>query len=143
MNKIMIKLQEFIKWFVFITTGILIVCAVCFSLSPEGKVIPGITLWEILLSGLLTSAITTFFLSREALDKWNVIVVFILHYIFLDMAMFACGVWFGWMSLDFTGVFSMSLSVAGVYLFTFAVNYFLDVQQADAINRKLKEKYKE
>ncbi len=143
MSKIMVRLQEFIKWFVFITTGILIVCAVGFSFSPDGTAIPRITLWEILLSGLLTSIITTIFLSREALDKCGLILVFFLHYIFLDITMIVCGSYFGWMNFDLGGAAGMSVSVGGVYLFTSAVNYVLDVQQADAINRKLKEKYKE
>lgn len=142
MNKITAKLQEFIKWFVFITTGILIVCAVNFSVFSDGEDIPDDTLWQILLAGLVTAVITVFFDLREIFDKRNSFFMLFLHYGFLDAAMILCGGWFGWMCFDLEGIVMMSVSVAGVYVFTFAVNYVLDRQQADAINRKLKEKYK-
>ena len=46
-------ISSFIKWYFYITTGILFVCAINMTLSREEN-IPSDTLWKILLSGFLT-----------------------------------------------------------------------------------------
>lgn len=133
----------FIRWFVVITTGILIICAVNFTVFGEGD-IPASILWDILVSGLATTAVTVIFWSREEAKKGGIgHLVMFFHYICLCVVMVIFGTKFGWMELNVPGILMMVLSVAGVYFFSYTVNYILNVQKANAMNQKLKEKYGE
>ena len=132
-------LTDFIRWFLYITTGILIICAVNFSIA-HASVIPVQTLWWILLSGFLTTAVTVFFF-RLIMGVSNMTVInCLLHYLSLCAVMIPCGCRFGWMDFDVQGIVMMMLSVAGVYLLSIAVYCWIDLKQAEEINRKLKER---
>lgn len=133
--------SEFIRWFVAITTGVLMICAVDFALFNKGD-IPKTTLRDILLSGLATTAVTVIFWKIKDVKKGeSELAAMLLHYLCLCVVMVIFGTKFGWMELNFSGILMMALSVAAVYIFSFVVNYLLDVQQANVINQKLKEKY--
>lgn len=133
-------ISSFIKWYFYITTGILFVCAINITLSREAS-IPSHTLWKILLSGFLTTVVTMFFLFRESDSKFVMIYRMILHYLALSIVMILSGRWFGWLEFDISGIVIMLLSVAGIYLLTFFVYYILDRKEALEINQKLNEKY--
>lgn len=132
--------RDFIKWFLYITVGILVVCAVNFALSGSDT-IPMMTLWQILLSGGLTTLVTMLLYPRESGKKSAVFVGCLIHYAVLCVVMIVCGYWFQWLSLDAEGICMMCLSVAGVYLLAFTAYYILDLRQAKKINQRLKEKY--
>lgn len=128
--------RDFIKWFQYITIGVLIICAANFALSGTDT-IPMMTLWQILLSGFLTTLITMLFYSgkRVTYIKCGI------HYVILCGVMIPCGYWFGWLSFNVAGICMMLLSVAGVYLLAFVAYYLIDLKQAKKINQRLKEKY--
>lgn len=133
-------LGEYIKWYMYITTSILIVCAVLFHISGE-ETIPVETLWQILLSGFLTTLVTVLPIFRECSRKSTAIIKHILHYVLLCAVMFLCGKWFGWMDFELEGIAMMAGAVAVVYLLSFGAYYMIELKQASDINRKLKEKY--
>ena len=128
--------RDFIKWFQYITIGVLIVCAVNFSLSGADT-IPLMTLWQILLSGFLTTLITMLFYSgkRATYMKCGI------HFVVLCGVMIPYGYWFGWLSFNAAEICMMILSVAVVYLLAFVAYYLIDLKQAEKINQRLKEKY--
>lgn len=134
------KIADYVKWFLYITTGILIVCGVNMEMMGM-DMIPLKTLWQILLSGFLTTAVTVLLLPTELAGKVETCVKFLLHYVSLCIVMILCGNWFGWLDLDFKGILMMVVSVAGVYLLAFAAYYLIELRQANRINQKLKEKY--
>ena len=134
------NLQFFIKWYVYITTGILIVCAVNFTLETDAP-IPGSTLWKILLSGLLTTFVTVILLPKESTTSLRFFLRMFLHYAALCLVMVICGKWFHWLQYTPSGIGKMTLSVAAVYGLTAGTYYLLEVKQANAINQKLKERY--
>ncbi len=133
-------LKDFIKWYFYITTGILFVVAGNLALVGAEK-IPGNTLWQILISGFITTLVTVTLLPREGKSKVPEWFGIILHYLGLCVTMVISGYWFGWINLNPAGICLMMVSVALVYIIVFGVYYLLDVKQADEINRKLKEKY--
>lgn len=134
--------KDFVKWFLYITMGILIVCAVNFQLADVGS-LPKETLWQILLSGFLTSGITALLYPRAGMNKCMFWVRIGIHYLALCIIMILCGHWFGWLDFDFGGIMMMVLSVAAVYVLTFVIYYLIDLKRADEINQKLKERYGE
>ncbi|MCI7322278.1 MAG: DUF3021 domain-containing protein [Lachnospiraceae bacterium] len=135
-------LKDFVKWFLYITMGILIVCAVNFQIA-DAESIPKETLWQILLSGFLTTGITVLLYPRNGSNKSTFWVEILAHYLALCIIMILCGYWFGWLDFDLGGIVMMVVSVAAVYGITFLIYYLIDLKQADEINQKLKEKYGE
>lgn len=92
-------LKKFIRWFLYITTGILIVTCIIFALYDE-EALPKNTLWHILLSGFLTTGVTVLFRPEEVSSKRRTIIGAILHYISLCVVMIICGKWFGWIQFN-------------------------------------------
>lgn len=134
------KVYELIKWFLYITPGIVFVYAVNIEISGD-TVIPAKRLWQILLSGFLTALITTLLVPRKENKKLTIFVEGLLHYTVLSIIIISCGCWFGWISFDIAEIVMLLVSVAVVYLMVFFVYYLIDVKQAKEINQKLKEKY--
>lgn len=133
--------KDFVKWFFYITTAVLIICAFHFGVS-EGDVIEKDTLWQILLSGFLTAGVTVFLLPRDN-RVIRPLAQFFVHYAALSAVMLVCGHWFGWLEYNVAGIAMMLVSVAVVYLICFGIYYLIDLREADKINRRLKEKYGE
>lgn len=136
---------EFLKYFVIITTGVLLMCAVNVSMSENhGESLAlDVTLWQILGAGAVTAFVTALVYKRECNTKKQFIAMGMIHYILICVIMVTLGVLFGWMDLNIGGIIMMTVSAALVYLFTYAVRYFSDMRQADEFNRALKEKYKD
>lgn len=134
------KILEFIRWFFYITTCVLFVCAANIQISGN-ETVPAITLWQILLSGFFTALVTVILRPGEQ-DVGRIgVIKIIVHYFALCGVMIGCGCRFGWMDLNLNGILMMVVSVAVVYLMVFLAGYWLDKKQADEINKKLKGKY--
>lgn len=135
------RIKDFVQWFVYITSGILIVCAVNFSLYGDGT-IPCYTLWEILLSAFLTTFVTVLLMPDGKTGIKHMILGRMFHYICLSVVMIGCGTLFGWMNINIEGIVMMLVSVGCVYLFSFGIGYLLDKKIADDVNRALQERRK-
>lgn len=136
------KLGEYIKWYFYITTSILLVTAVIFKIyNPE--TLPGNTLWQILLSGFLTTTVTVFIVFIDCKSFVQSLIKYLCHYAALCAIMIFCGKKFGWINLDLPGTAMMAGAVAVVYLLSLGAYYIIDLRQADLINKRLKEKYEE
>ena len=131
--------SDFIKWFMYINTGILIVVAINFPLAGVDSM-PINTLWKIMFSALVTTLVTVCFCPREE-RKVKMPLQYIVHYLTLCAVMIFVGSVFGWIRFNFGGIIMMMIDVALVYAIAFVVYYMLDIRQADVINKKLKEMY--
>lgn len=136
----MVKVYDFVRWFLYITTGILVVCALNLTIMGADR-IPTEFLWDILAAGFLTALVTVFLEPGEHEKKTVTFMRYLIHYAALCLVMIVCGSKFGWMKLNSAGIAMMMVSVAAVYLFTFGSHYIIDMKRADEINKKLKEKY--
>lgn len=134
------RLGIFVKWFLYITVGIFLVCGLAYTLEGSES-IPVNVFWKILLSGFVTTLVTVFFRCWEEESQTKVWVRIVCHYIALCVVMSVLGMWFGWIEAALTGVGKMAVYVGVVYLLAFGAYYIIDLRQADAINKKLQEKY--
>ena len=137
--------REFVKWFLYILPGIIVVCGIGYTLDGAETVSVNV-LWKILFSAFVTALLTT--LMHVMLIKPNeeegrlaAYLKLAIHYILLCAIMSFLGAWFGWIDFGVRGVLAMALYVGGVYLIACTVYYIIDVKQADIINKKLREKY--
>lgn len=136
------KLTEFVKWFIYITTCILIVFAANVSIAGD-ETIPAGTLWQILMSGFVTAGVTVFLRPSGRGNVWGDVIRIIVHYIILCVIMIGYGCFFGWMHFRVRSIIMMMISVAAVYFLVCLSGYWIDRKQADEINRKLRGKYSE
>lgn len=135
-------IRKFLRWFFYITTAVLIICAFHFGVSGD-ETLPKDTLWQILLSGFLTAGVTVLLYPREGYKGGRFLWHCVLHYAVLCAVMVVSGHQFGWLEYNAGGITMMLASVAVVYLICFGVYFLIDLRHADAINRKLREKYGE
>ena len=135
-------LKDFVRWFFYISTAVLFICAVDFSLWG-GDLIPKSTLWQILLSGFLTAALTVLLFPGEGGSRARIFFQCLAHYGALCAVMIVSGHQFGWLEYSFGGIAMMLVSVAGVYVICLGLHYLVDLRYADKINRRLQEKYGE
>ncbi len=136
------SISEYIKWFVYITIGIFLVCAISFTLAGETEIPVG-TLWKVMLEGLVATLVTVPLQPQEGDGSGKAWAKLVLHYLSLCVIMFGFGVWFGWVLFSVKGVIVMSVDVAIVYALCTATYYLIDVRQAKGINKVLQEKYGE
>ncbi len=133
-------LVNFVKWFLYITVGIFIVCGISYRITGLETVTVDV-FGMILLSAFFTTLVTVLILPREEDGKGKFCVKLALHYIMLCVIMSFLGAKFGWIYFDLTGIGMMAIDVGLVYLLVFIAHYIIDIKQADEINRMLQEKY--
>lgn len=135
-------LSNFVKWFLYITTGITIICGINYTLAGVETVAADI-FWKILFCGFATTLVTVLLLPKEEDGRRKSYIKFVLHYIMLCIVMIPVGVWFDWISFSLSGVLIMAADVGGVYIAALLAYYLIDCRQAEEINKGLKEKYGE
>lgn len=131
-------ISEFIKYFCFITTGILIISGI--TVVNYDEIPPEICL-QIVLSGAITALVTTIFLTGEPKSKKDMLCRMGLHYISLCVIMIIMSFSFGWMERSIGGAVSMIVSVAIVYIFTTIAYVFTSRKEVREINEALQKKY--
>lgn len=134
------KIREFFLWFTTITTGILLICAIQFSLQP-GAALPQNMLWHVLLSGGCTAAATTLLLPHDDCSKTRFILGIIVHFLVLCVIMVFFGTRFRWISFTVEGVLGMVFCVAFVYGFTVICTIISHKREAEEFNAALQKKY--
>ena len=134
------KIGEYVKWYVYITTSILMVEALIFWLYGAEK-LPGETLWQIMVSGLATTLLTVVMTYVDTKTTAGSIFKYAGHYAALCVVMIVLGGWFGWINLNVRGIALMMGAVAAVYVLAFGAYYIIDLRSAKQINQRLKEKY--
>ncbi len=133
-------LGNFIKWFLYITVGILIVCGISYRMAGKETVTVDV-FWMILLSAFVTTLVTVLLLPKEEDGKVKSGIRFVLHYSVLCVIMCFLGERFGWRDFNLAGVVGMIIRVGLVYLLAFMAYYIIDIKQASDINKMLQEKY--
>ncbi|MGN0669926.1 MAG: DUF3021 domain-containing protein [Oscillospiraceae bacterium] len=137
-------LKEFVTYFVYITTGILLVSGTVIAFcSGEGYVLPKTILLDVALAGGVTALVTTLIYRREPATRTEFVILTIVHYIVLCGVMVFMGTMFGWIDWEILDIIIMCGYVAIVYLFTFFSRMFTAKRDADELNKALKSKYRD
>lgn len=131
-------ISEFIKYFCYITTGIVIVSGI--SVLQYEK-INSITIIQTVLAGAITALVTTILLAGEPKSKKDILFRMGLHYILLCVIMVIIGFSFNWISKDIFGVIFMVISVGVVYVFVTISYVFTSRKEVNELNKALIEKY--
>lgn len=131
-------ISDFLKWFLIINTGIMLVVWVCIFKydSIWTSIIP-----QIFCASFLTSLVTTAFFSINTKKPMSVpirVLLSIAHYLVLCVIIMTLGTLFNWFELSLSGCFTVILSVAAVYFITAVISYLLSKSEADEMTKALK-----
>lgn len=132
-------ITDLIRYFVYITTGILFVF-IAMLLIEGGSGVSTQTLIRIPCAGLATALITAVIYSREAVKKKELYIRISVHYILLCITMIALGTAFKWVNFNLAGIMTIVISTAAIYAFTFAGAYLSSKSEAEKLNKALKSK---
>lgn len=135
-RKMMKRLSVFVKYFTFITTGVLIANAIVYN-AYNITSIHASDLWKILLAGAVTALVTVAFHTDSTGEKEVAPLMMLCHYATICVVMVIMGTWFGWMKLNALGILVMCVTVAAVYGFTYLMSYLTGKRDADEINKAL------
>ena len=134
-------ITDLIRYFVYITTGILFVFIVILLIEDSGSISTK-TLIQIPCAGLVTALVTVIIYSREAVMKKEFYFRIAIHYLLLCVIMTIFGTAFEWVRLDLAGVMTIVIATAAIYAFTFAGAYLSSKSEAEKLNMALKNKRK-
>lgn len=132
-------IKEYIKWFVIINTGVVLIVAI--NMRGYGT-INGMTLWRILAASAATTLVTTIAFSIEPkrlMTRLQQVIFLVILYVVLLAVMISLGMAFGWIDLSGKGIFVMAASVAGVFICTVILSIVLGAVDAKKMNEALKE----
>lgn len=132
-------ITDLIRYFVYITTGILFVF-ITMLLIEGGDSISIQKLIQIPCAALVTALVTVIIYSKEAVMKKEFYIRIAVHYILLCVIMIIFGTAFGWVNLNLAGVMTIVISTAAIYVFTFAGAYLSSKSEAEKLNMALKNK---
>lgn len=132
-------IREFLKWFLIINTGIMVVVWVnIFQYDSIWTwIIP-----QIFGASFFTSLVTTIYFSYNPRKPITVpvrILMTVAHYLVLCVVIFVLGVVFDWFNPTPKGLVGIALSVAGVYLIVSVIAYVLSKGEADEMTKALKD----
>lgn len=132
-------IKEYIKWFVILNSGILLIFA--FN-TLNYDYIRTVYLFEIFAASAVTSIPTTILFSiepKKEISKWVSGLLLLLHYICVLVIMLFLGNAFGWIEPKSKGVVVMALSVAGVYICATVLSVILDSREVKKLNKALED----
>ncbi len=132
-------LVELIKYFTYITTGIVFAFIINTAIAGVESV-PVAMIAEIPAAGFVTALITVIIFEKDVKTKKGMFLLTTVHFILLSIVMIVMGLMFKWINTNPTSIILMLLCVAFVYGFTSAVSYFTSKKEADEINAALKNK---
>ena len=132
-------ITEIIRYFTFITTGIVILFIVLMLIKGNDCILLS-TLIKIPCAALATSIVTVIFYPTETQSKKEYILKVLLHYLVLCIVMTIFGVLAEWISFNFIGIMIMVISTAAVYIFTYTITFLRSKNDADELNMALKNK---
>ena len=138
----MTRLKVFLDVFMKVTTCVLLGAATYCSLFFSEGMFTRYLLWELLAVSFLTSLGALFY--TDDLNKRSMRIVCILHYLFNNVAVVGCGLWFGWIDADNPlQIIGMIILVAVIFGVVSVLSWKKAAGEAELMNERLAEYQKE
>ena len=141
----MARIKVLLDVFAKVTTCILFGAAVYCSVFFYDGMFSRHLLWEILLVSFLTSLGTLFY--TDSINKKSMRVVYVLHYLFNNVVVVGCGLWFEWIDAGNTlQIIGMIVLVAVIFSVVSVLSWKKEAKEAELMNERLmqyQEKAKE
>ncbi len=137
----MARIKVFLDVFTKVTTCILLGAAAYCSFFFYDGMFSRHLLWELLLVSFLTSLGVLFY--TDDLNKKSMRLVCILHYLFNNVVVVGCGLWFGWIDAkNPLQIIGMVVLVAVIFSVVSVLSWKKAASEAEQMNERL-VKYQE
>lgn len=137
----MARIKVFLDVFTKVTTCILLGAATYCSFFFYDGMFSRHLLWELLLVSFLTSLGVLFY--TDDLNKKSMRLVCILHYLFNNVVVVGCGLWFGWIDTkNPLQIIGMVVLVAVIFSVVSVLSWKKAASEAEQMNERL-VKYQE
>ena len=137
----MARIKVFLDVFTKVTTCILLGAAAYCSFFFYDGMFSRHLLWELLLVSFLTSLGVLFY--TDDLNKKSMRLVCILHYLFNNVVVVGCGLWFGWIDAkNPLQIIGMVVLVAVIFCVVSVLSWKKAASEAEQMNERL-VKYQE
>lgn len=137
----MARIKVFLDVFTKVTTCILLGAAAYCSFFFYDGMFSRHLLWELLLVSFLTSLGVLFY--TDDLNKKSMRLVCILHYLFNNVVVVGCGLWFGWIDAkNPLQIVGMVVLVAVIFSVVSVLSWKKAASEAEQMNERL-VKYQE
>lgn len=137
----MARIKVFLDVFTKVTTSILLGAAAYCSFFFYDGMFSRHLLWELLLVSFLTSLGVLFY--TDDLNKKSMRLVCILHYLFNNVVVVGCGLWFGWIDAkNPLQIIGMVVLVAVIFSVVSVLSWKKAASEAEQMNERL-VKYQE
>lgn len=132
----MARLKVLLDVFTKVTTCILIGAAAYCSFFFYDGMFSRHLLWEILLVSFLTSLGVLFY--TDDINKKKMKIICILHYLFNNLVVVGCGLWFGWIDAENPfQIIGMVVLVAVIFSVVSVLSWKKEAKEADLMNERL------
>lgn len=132
----MARLKLFFDIWTKVTTGVLLAAATYCSFFFSDGMFSRHLLWELLLVSFLTSLGTLFY--TDTLDKKNMKIACLLHYLLNNVIVVGCGIWFGWIDVEnWLQIIGMVVLVALVFAVVSILSWRKAEKEAVLMNEQL------
>lgn len=132
------KIKDLFFVFVCVTTCVVFVTAVYITIFWPQVSLGVEILWQILGVSCLSSFGICLYTEKEHSSKF-ILIRYILHYIYTNVVVLGCGIWFGWFYADnLAMVLGMVLVIALVFLLVSVIVWKRNKKMAALMNERLK-----
>lgn len=128
-----------VHYFVDITTAVLI--AATLFLTITGQQVSSYTLWEILLSGIITAIPSAILLYLDTKSVKLSVILWLIHFVLIYLTTLFLLKTFGWCEITPSSAGLTFFAVVFIYLFTGFVHYLSDKKNTVWMNQQLKKRY--
>lgn len=132
----MARIKVLLDVFAKVTTCILFGAAVYCSVFFYDGMFSRHLLWEILLVSFLTSLGTLFY--TDSINKKSMRVACVLHYLFNNVIVVGCGIWFEWIDAEKPlQIIGMVVLVALIFGTVSTISWKKSAKEAELMNERL------
>ena len=132
----MARLKLFLDVFSKVTTGIALGAAIYCTIFFSGGMFSEYILWQLLLTAFLTSL--GVLLYTDDIKKKSMKMVCVLHYLFNNVVVIGCGIWFEWIDAgNWMQIISMAVLVAVIFGTVSVILWKKSQKEAELMNERL------
>lgn len=133
-------IKEIVQMFFVINTGVTIGTSIFITLLQRDAKLGVEILWQMIAVSLVTAFSSIILYSRNELNKKQILIRTVIHYIAINIIVLGSGFIFNWVDGgEATKVIGLIVCIFIVYIFVWLNMYKSDAKMAKRLNQKIRE----
>ena len=133
------RIKDFVRTFAYVVLGVEINTTTFITIFYPGLSLSVAVLWQILACSFVCTLGNVLWWTTRRLRKTEVIFRIVLHYLYINVVVFGCALFFDW--IDYHNpimIICLFLMVLIVFVLVFLVNWYYSKRISEMMNRGLK-----